>query len=138
MRLLLGLLLVAASGCPTVDLGDSPPQPGACRPDKAMFVDEVWPEALAPADETLSCVTADCHAKTTGRSALRLIPDPQSDSEHDQNYEATIRFLNCGTPRASALITKPVAGQTAHGGGDLWTYGEAPADLVEMWIQSAP
>jgi hypothetical protein len=134
----LSLVVLAVSGCPTVDLGDSPPQPGTCRPDRAMFEDTIWPEALAPADQAMSCVTADCHAKTTGRSALRLIPDPVSDADHDQNYDVTIRFLNCGSPRSSPLITKPVAGQIAHGGGDLWTFGEAPEDLVEMWIDSAP
>ena len=138
MRSLLGLLLVLlASGCPTVDLGDEPPIPDACRPDKQLFVDEVWPMALA-AGGAGSCVAADCHAKATGRSAFRVIPTPATMSEHDQNYEATIRFLNCGTPRASALLTKPVGSVEPHGGGDLWSYGQAPADLVETWIGTAP
>jgi hypothetical protein len=103
-----------------------------------MFEDTVWEMALAPADQSLSCVTAACHAKGTGRSALRLNPDPQSAGEWQENYDVTIRFLNCGTPLASSLITKPAAGGNPHGGGDLWTIGDTPSTVVVDWIMMAP
>ena len=34
-----------------------------------------------------------------------------------RNYSVATRFLNCGTPEASLLYTKPLRGLESHGGG---------------------
>ena len=99
--------LALLGGCPTVDLGDQPPDPGVCRPDMQYFHDVIWPQYLAPADtaEELRGQQAGCHQAATGSSALRLQTDPVDDV---QNYQTVIRFLNCGTPEASRLLTYPL------------------------------
>lgn len=113
---LLGMAVLVAAGCPGVDLGEDPPDPPTCRPDPAYFEDVIWPEFLAPADTTRSCVdAAGCHRDTDGRGPLRLdVDNPAS------NYVVVTRFLNCGSPLDSELWTKPVSGVNPHGGGDLF------------------
>ncbi len=114
--LVAGLLL---TGCPTVDLGDTPPDIGQCRPDRQYYIDVIWPRYLAPAAAPRSCVAASgCHEAQSGRSALRLSTALPID--HDGNYQIVTRFLNCSTPSASQLLTKPLAGIEAHQGGDLF------------------
>jgi hypothetical protein len=126
--LLGAVALFGATGCPTVDLGDMPADPGVCRPDPGYYRDVIWPEVLASADPARSCVDAPgCHALATGRSALRLVTDLDDPAIHDRNYPVVIRFLNCGTPEASSLITKPLAGLDPHGGGDLFPGRDDPA-----------
>ena len=139
--LALGLVVAgAAAGCPTVDQGDQPVAPEACRPDPAFFESTIWPNAIAPAgDDEHSCVAkAGCHARETGRSALRLIAAPASKIDYTMNYDAVTRFLNCSTPTASPFISKPTAGGDPHAGGDLWTSGEEPELTVERWIGGTP
>lgn len=135
---LIGFVLLLAA-CPTVDLGDTPADPGVCRPDPGVYRDVIWPEVLAPADTSRSCVAqSGCHAVENGRSALRLeIPADENDfATHDRNYDVVTRFLNCGTPDASSLVTKPLAGVDPHGGGDIFPNGSDPAvDAVVMWLQ---
>jgi hypothetical protein len=111
--------LLTLSGCPTVDLGDTPPDIGQCRPDRQYYIDVIWPNYLAPAAPARSCVAATgCHAEVSGRSALRLsIAQP---IDHDRNYQVVTRFLNCSTPLSSELLTKPLAGIEAHQGGDIF------------------
>ena len=117
-----GLLL---TGCPTVDLGDQPPDVGQCRPDKAYFKDVIWPNFIAPTDVNRSCVgKAGCHAADTGRSALRLSVNPVN---YDTNYQVVTRFLNCQSPLSSSLLTKPLGGQDAHLGGDIFPSMADPA-----------
>jgi hypothetical protein len=117
--------LALLGGCPTVDLGDQPPDPGVCRPDMQYFHDVIWPQYLAPADPAKSCVAnTGCHQIATGRSALRLQTMPVDDI---QNYQTAIRFLNCGTPEASRLLTYPLIGGEPHGGGDVFTDPNDPA-----------
>ena len=141
-RLLLGVTLAAWTqvACPTVDQGEVPVPPEACRPDPVLFETEVWPNAIAnAADPTKSCVAAaGCHARETGRSALRLIADPMTPSDYQMNYDAVTRFLNCNTPESSPFITKPAAGGDPHAGGDLWTIGLEPSATVERWIGPPP
>lgn len=111
--------LAALAGCPTVDLGDSPPDVGLCRPDRQYYIDVIWPRFLAPAQAARSCVGAiGCHESQSGRSALRLSTNVPAD--HDRNYQVVTRFLNCSTPLASELLTKPLAGVEAHQGGDIF------------------
>lgn len=59
-----------------------------------------------------------CHDSQSGRSALRLSSNVPAD--HDRNYQVVTRFLNCTTPMASELLTKPLAGVEAHQGGDIF------------------
>lgn len=136
------LLLLSLAGCPTVDLGQPPVPPGACQPDPVRFEMEVWPNAIATADTSRSCIAqAGCHSRETGRSALRLIPNPTTPSEWSTNYDVVTRFLNCSTPDASPLITKPASGGDPHGGGDIpgWMLGDpdSPATLVEQWVKGS-
>ena len=140
-RVLLCVALAAwvAAACPTVDQGESPVAPEACRPDPAQFETTVWPNAIAnTADVSKSCVAeAGCHARETGRSALRLIAKPLADMtpvDYQMNYDAVTRFLNCNTPESSPFITKPAAGGDPHSGGDLWQLGDEPELTVEKWI----
>jgi hypothetical protein len=44
------------------------------------------------------------------------------------------RFLNCGTPDASPLYTKPVSGVSAHGGGDLFAPNSDLANVFLDWF----
>lgn len=126
-------LLVLWAGCPTVDLGDNPPEPGVCRPDIGYYRDVIWPELLAPADPVRSCVAqGGCHQIDSGRSALRLTTDPV---DHNANYAVVSRFLNCGTPSASSLITKPVTEVDPHGGGDMFPMSDpVVTDVFLGWF----
>ena len=118
-------LVLTATGCPTVDLGDQPPDVGQCRPDKAYFKDVIWPKFIAPADPVRSCVgKSGCHAADTGRSALRLSVNPVN---LDTNYQVVTRFINCQSPLSSSLLTKPLGGQDAHLGGDIFPTMADPA-----------
>lgn len=122
--------LFFCAGCPTVDLGDTPPDIGQCRPDRQYYIDVIWPRFLAPAQPTRSCVAAaGCHDAQSGRSALRL--STVAPIEHDRNYQVVTRFLNCSTPLASELLTKPLAGIEAHQGGDIFP-SSADAAVVDF------
>jgi len=132
---LLALVTCALSGagCPTVDLGETPVSPGACRPDPAYFADVMWPEFFSPADQTVSCVgDSGCHRVEDGRSALRFATSEPID--FDGNYDVVIRFLNCAAPEASAALTKPEGGVDPHGGGDLFQPGSGPEATFLQWF----
>ena len=128
----LAAAVATLAGCPTVDLGDNPPDPGVCRPPRDYFDTVIWPVYLAPADETRSCVRAGCHGDVRGVSALRL--DSTDPIDLTRNYSVATRFLNCGTPEASLLYTKPLRGLEAHGGGELFDDADAQADAFRMWF----
>lgn len=122
--------LALLSGCPTVDLGDTPPDIGQCRPDRQYYIDVIWPNYLAPSAAARSCVAASgCHDAQTGRSALRL--SSAAPVDHERNYQVVTRFLNCSTPLSSELVTKPLAGIEAHQGGDIFPNAMDPA-VVEF------
>lgn len=125
---------VLSAGCPTVDLGETPPDIGQCRPDRQYFEDVIWPEVLAPADPARSCVdAAGCHEASDGRSALRL--DGVDPIDQASNYDVVTRFLSCSTPSASPLLTKPLAGVEGHGGGDIFVGSDDPAVVAfEAWF----
>lgn len=125
-------MLVVLTGCPTVDLGETPVSPGACRPDPGYFEEQIWPAFLAPADPARTCVgEAGCHRIEDGRSALRLTTDPL---DLGRNYDVVTRFLDCGAPDSSALYTKPVSGVGPHGGGDLFAPGDPAAEIFLGWF----
>jgi hypothetical protein len=124
---------VSGTGCPTVDLGETPVSPGDCRPDLAYYEDVMWPEFFAPADDTVSCVAAGgCHRVEDGRSALRLSTSEPVD--HGGNYDVVTRFLNCGAPEASSALTKPLDGVDPHGGGELFQRGSGPEATFLEWF----
>lgn len=125
--------LVLLSGCPTVDLGEMPVSPGACRPDPVFFEEFIWPGLIDTGDIATSCVgEGGCHQLENGRSAYRVsVAEP---IDYDTNYNVTIRFLNCGTPSASALLTKPLSGVDSHGGGDLLMPGSESELLFLDWF----
>jgi hypothetical protein len=59
---------------------------------------------------------------------LRL--DVGNPPNHTQNYSAVTRFLNCNTPEASRLLTKPLSTEVPHGGGDILVPGDAMDDAA--------
>ena len=127
-------LAASAAACPTVDLGDQPDDPLLCRPDRAHFDNVIWPQYLAPPDPARSCVAAaGCHAIAGGRTPLRLTTDPL---DLDRNYDTVRRFINCSSPLDSPLLVEPLAGTTAHGGGDLFPDTNDPA--VVAFLQWFP
>lgn len=122
-----GLTALVLSACPTVDLGDVPPDPNVCRPDRQYYEEMIWPNYLAPSAPANSCVgTAGCHNAVNGRSALRL--DNSNPPNHTQNYSTVTRFLNCNTPEASDLLTEPLSTENPHGGGDVLVPGDVMDD----------
>lgn len=113
-------LVVALAGCPTVDLGDTPTEIGLCNPAGGLqyFQDEIWPKYITGASK--SCATAMCHVN--GGNGL----DFPGAVDYPAFYRRTQLYLNCGTPSASLLLTKPLAGIEPHGGGDIFTSESDP------------
>ena len=130
----LGLLALALGGCPTVDLGETPPAPARCDPGQDYFESTIWPMFLAPAGGgAKSCVDqAGCHNDASGRSALRL--DVSSPPDQDRNYQIVTRFLLCSTPEESPLLTKPLSGNVPHAGGDLFDLNSPEAQAFLGWF----
>lgn len=125
--------LTFVAGCPTVDLGELPVSPGACRPDPVYFEENIWPAFIDTGDMTTSCVSeGGCHQLENGRSAFRVSVAQPVD--HSANYNVVSRFLNCGTPSASSLLTKPISSVDAHGGGDLFGPGSASEQIFLDWF----
>lgn len=128
-------LCALLAGCPTVDLGDTPTDIGLCNPPGGVeyFRDVIWPEFVRPADATKGCTRAGgCHNEAGG-NALGFKTQPAPDFTF--NYRQAQIFLNCGTPDASQLLTKPRAGIDAHGGGDLFVGGNAADDMaIEQFL----
>jgi len=124
---------VALCGCPTVDLGDTPPDIGACNPAKgsAYFVSTIEPQYLKIADKTNGCArSAMCH---DGAHGLTLTTNPVDD---EANFRVTQQYLNCGQPMASELLTKPLKGIDFHTGGDLFQDTSDPAVQAFLgWFQ---
>lgn len=121
-------------GCPTVDLGDDPPDIGLCNPmgGMAYFEAEIVPNYLKLADTANGCGRdGSCHNRAHGL-AFDMTPANLSSAA---NYRVALQYLNCGTPRQSSLLTKPLAGEDAHGGGDLIQNGSAEMTTFLMWFQ---
>src|SRR5262245_52751963 len=96
------------SGCPTVDLGDEPPDIGTCNPmgGYAYFQSDIVPKYLKLGDATNSCArSTSCHNNSHG--VAYDVNNPMSTA----NYRVSLRYLNCGTPRQSPLLTKPLANE---------------------------
>ncbi|MBL4632505.1 MAG: hypothetical protein JKY56_01460 [Kofleriaceae bacterium] len=128
--LLISLPLLSA--CPTLDLGETPVSPGACRPDPAYFEENIWPIFIDTGAADSCVVEGGCHQLENGRSAFRVSVAQPID--FSANYNVTTRFLNCGTPSASPLLTKPISGVDSHGGGDLFAPGSANEKIFLDWF----
>ena len=130
-------LTVLATGCPTLDLGEAPIAPGACRPDPGYFEDVLYPQYIA-AGGAESCIgDSGCHdATNNGRSAFQIAPvtDPNLPGAFDDAYAATTTFLNCGSPDISPLLTRPLSGRDSHGGGELFGPGSAQEQVFLDWF----
>jgi hypothetical protein len=129
-----GLVGLALAGCPTVDLGEVPPEPARCQPSRAYYESDIWPKYLAPAGGgAKSCVAqAGCHNDASGRSALRL--DTSNPPDHTRNYQVVTRFLLCSTPSESVLLTKPLASDVPHAGGDLLQASDPEVAVFLGWF----
>jgi hypothetical protein len=135
----IGAALVTAlcAGCPTVDLGDTPPDPGICTPDMGYFQTQIWPNYLDPpidpASPNRTCAQANCHDSVSGRSGLRL--KTMEPIDYAANYAVVTQYLNCGNPDSSELLTKPLAGIEPHVGGDIFPdEQDAQAQVFLKWF----
>jgi len=118
-------------GCPTVDLGDDPPAVGLCNPAGGFdyFQTMIVPTYLKLPDKTTGCGRSSmCHDRAHG--AAFDLANPTSMA----NYTLTKNYLNCGSPRQSQLLTKPLAGEDGHGGGDLVQSGSNEFNIFMGWF----
>ncbi|CAN5877856.1 hypothetical protein BH11MYX2_BH11MYX2_36300 [soil metagenome] len=121
------------TGCPTVDLGDTPSDIGLCNPSRGLdyFTNQIWPNYIQPTNTTRGCTkSGGCHNEAGG-NALNFRTQPQDDAF---NYRQTQIYLNCGQPDMSPMLTRPEAGIDAHGGGDLIPTGDPSIDIFLGWF----
>jgi hypothetical protein len=131
--MLVAMVSPALAGCPTVDLGETPPDPSTCNADFVYYEQVIWPEYLAPPTASESCVgETACHRIEDGRSALRL--ETTDPIDHEANFTVVLRFVNCGSPDQSSLLTKPVSAVDPHGGGDLFPQSGPQVDVFLGWF----
>jgi hypothetical protein len=127
-----GGLALALTGCPTVDLGDTPTEIGLCNPagGLAYFQDQVWPNYVVRTPPAMSCATVGCHI--AGGNGL----DFPAQVDYPAAYKRAQIYLNCGTPAASLFLTKPLAGVEPHSGGDLFSGLNDPAVQIFLdWFK---
>ena len=104
-------------------------QPGHGR---AVLESDIYPTYLNNPDPAKQCTKSGCHDEN-GQSALRFMTDPV---DLPGNYKESLIYLNCATPEASELLTKPLAGVEPHGGGDIFADTSDPAvQTFLMWFQ---
>ena len=135
MRVHLAITALALlAGCPTVDLGDTPTDIGLCNPSGGLdyFQNVIWPNYVRPTDSAKGCTrSGGCHNEAGG-NALSFKTQPAPDFPF--NYRQAQVFLNCGTPTASQMLTKPLSGQEPHGGGDLITNSDPAYQMFLDWF----
>lgn len=131
-----GALVVVASlglgltGCPEVDLGDTPTEIGLCNPAGGVqyFQDQIWPKYVM--NPTKSCAQNQCHVN--GGNGL----DYPGPVDYAAFYRRTQIYLNCGMPEASPFLTKPLAGTDPHGGGDIFNSDSDAAVMIFLdWFK---
>jgi len=134
------LLTIMFSGCPGVDLGDTPEDIGLCNPAKGseFFRDEVYPKFIVSTGMA-SCVRGGggCHDAAGGNAlTFQTTSNPAADAMNVANYRAAQVYLNCGTPEASELLTKPLQGiDDPHGGGNIFpTINDATVAIFLDWF----
>ncbi|HEY5948179.1 MAG TPA: hypothetical protein VIV40_21935 [Kofleriaceae bacterium] len=126
--------MVLLCGCPTVDLGDNPPDIGLCNPLKGFpyFQNEIVPKYLKLSDAANGCGRdGGCHNRAHGL-AFDLTPANLAGAS---NYRVAQQYLDCGAWRQSPLLTKPLAGEDGHGGGDLIQDGSAEMAVFKGWFE---
>lgn len=131
-RALFACCVLALAGCPTVDLGDTPPDIGLCNPAKgiAYFQSDVWPKYFHPTDATRDCAKSGCHLMQRGMSL-----DPTPPIDYAKNYRAVQTYLNCGQPQAGSAYTKP-SGFDGHGGGVILPNTGCPTSCSDPAVAS--
>jgi hypothetical protein len=125
------LCVLALPGCPTVDLGDTPSDIGACNPSKGIdyFISDIEPKYIKLQDPVNSCArTTMCHDGANGLALSRTVGDDML------NYRVSQGYLNCGSPMASQMLTLPLAGVDGHGGGDLFQPGSPEEMTFLAWF----
>ena len=127
--------LASLGGCPTVDLGDTPTDINLCNPPGGAeyFAATIYPTYLHADDTANGCARgAGCHNEGGG-NALSLRIGARRDDAF--NFRQAQVFLNCGTPAMSTLLTRPIDSSDPHGGGDLYSAGDAEVQAFLGWFQ---
>jgi hypothetical protein len=125
---------IGLSACPTVDLGPTPEDIAGCIPTKGepYFESDIWPKYVQNPHHT--CVDAQCHVPGGDGGTLHL--DPNVPMSFMMNYKLVLPQLNCQRPDESPFLTKPLAGQVGHGGGDIFPSASDPAVVAFLaWFQ---
>jgi hypothetical protein len=120
------------TGCPTVDLGDTPTEVGLCNPAGGLtyFQNQIWPNYVVRTNAMTSCNRSTCHV--AGGNGLDF-PNPV---DFPAAYRRSQIYLNCGTPDASPFLTKPEGGINPHGGGDIFPTTADPAVQIFLdWFK---
>jgi hypothetical protein len=128
---LAALCVLALPGCPTVDLGDTPSDIGACNPSGGVefFTSDIEPKYLKIQDPVNGCArNSMCHDGAHGLALSRTVGDDLI------NYRVSQGYLNCGSPVASEMLTRPMAGIDGHGGGDLFQPGSPEEMTFLAWF----
>jgi hypothetical protein len=126
--------LVGLAGCPTVDLGDTPTDIGLCNPPGGLdyFQNRIWPEYVRPGNANSCTKAGGCHNEAGGNA---LAFDSSATPDFAANYRQAQVFLNCGTPNASLLLTKPLAGVEPHGGSDIFLASDPAITTFNGWFE---
>jgi hypothetical protein len=124
----------ALAGCPTVNLGDTPAGIGVCNPTEglAYFQAMIWPMYLDPPNQTTTCVRSGCHDKIDSAGGMGL--DPTLPINYQGNYQIVQPQLDCESPDASQLLTKPL-NLYGHGGGAVFTVSDPEYSLFLNWFK---
>jgi hypothetical protein len=124
-------LVLGVPGCPTVDLGDTPSEIGACNPAKGIdyFTSEIEPKYLKLTDTNGCARGTNCHDHSNG------VPLDRTPGMDVANYRACQLALNCGNPKSSRLLTLPLAGIDGHGGGDIYQPGSPEVAIFLAWFE---
>jgi hypothetical protein len=124
--------MLLLTGCPVVDLGDTPTEVGLCNPmgGVAYFQDQIWPNYVQRPVADQTCARASCHI--AGGNGLEF-PNP---IDYPAAYRRVQAYLNCGNPESSLFLTKPLAGVEPHGGGDIFPNASDPAVTIFLdWFK---
>ncbi|MGE0871774.1 MAG: hypothetical protein AB7P03_24675 [Kofleriaceae bacterium] len=120
------------TGCPTVDLGDTPSDIGLCNPPGGIeyFEQQIWPSYIVRSGDTSCTKAGGCHNETGGNAlGFRTMP-----VDLPFNYRQAQIYLNCGTSDASPLLTKPLAGIDPHGGMDIFSSSDPAVQIFLDWF----
>lgn len=94
------------------------------------FQTEIVPNYLRLSDTANGCGrTSACHDRAHG--AAFDLANPTSMA----NYTIARNYINCGSPRQSQLLTKPLGGEDGHGGGDLFDVDDAETTTFLGWFE---